>query len=71
MKEDFHEAPPVQTGQDARRALIKEARLAREKADQFPADDAEREVFLKKAREFDADANIDGWLNSRGLQPPK
>jgi hypothetical protein len=51
--------------------LIKEARLAREKADQFPADDAEREVFLKKAREFDADANIDGWLNSRGLQPPK
>ncbi|MET4296747.1 hypothetical protein ABIB06_007512 [Bradyrhizobium sp. LB8.2] len=51
--------------------LIKEARLAREKADQFPADDAEREVFLKKAREFDAGANIDGWLNSRGLQPPK
>lgn len=40
--------------------LINEARLAREKADQFPADDAEREVFLKKAREFDAGANIDG-----------
>ncbi|MCK1710272.1 MULTISPECIES: hypothetical protein [unclassified Bradyrhizobium] len=51
--------------------LIKEARLAREKADQFPPDDAEREAFLKKAHELDAAANIDGWLNSRGLQPPK
>ncbi|WP_314961467.1 hypothetical protein [Bradyrhizobium cosmicum] len=51
--------------------LIREARLAREKADQFRADDAEREAFSNKPRELDIATNIDGWLNSRGLQPPK
>jgi hypothetical protein len=24
-----------------------------------------------KARETDVSAHIDGWINSRGLQPPK
>lgn len=51
--------------------LIKEARLAREKADQLPAGAAEREEFLKKAREADIAAHINEWLTSSGLQPPK
>jgi hypothetical protein len=49
--------------------LIKEARLAREKADHLPPED--REDLLKKAREADIAAHIDEWLTSAGLQPPK
>jgi hypothetical protein len=51
--------------------LIEEARLAREKPDQLPAGAAEREEILKKARDADIAAHIDGWLRSPGLQPPK
>ncbi|MET4628453.1 hypothetical protein ABIB83_005486 [Bradyrhizobium sp. I1.8.5] len=51
--------------------LIKEARLAREKAEQLPVGAAEREELLKVARETDIAAHIDGWLTSPGLQPPK
>ena len=49
--------------------LIKEARLAREKAEQLPPG-AEREGLLKKARESDVAARLDEWLNSPGLKPP-
>nr|WP_249807686.1 hypothetical protein [Bradyrhizobium sp. 61] len=49
--------------------LIREARLAREKADQLPAGE-EREDFLKKAREADMAAHIDEWLHSPGLKAP-
>ena len=49
--------------------LIKEAQLAREKADQLPPG-AEREELLKKARAADVTAHIDKWLNSPGLRPP-
>lgn len=51
--------------------LIEEARLARGKADQLPGGSAEREELLKKARDADIAAHIDGWLGSPGLQPPK
>jgi len=44
--------------------LIKEARLTREKAEQLPTG-GERLDLLKKA------ADIDEWLKSPGLQPPK
>jgi hypothetical protein len=50
--------------------LIKEARLAREKAGQLPSGE-ERADLLKKARQADTAAHIDEWLNSSGLQPPK
>ena len=50
--------------------LIKEARLAREKAEQLPPGE-ERVDLLKKARQADTAAHIDEWINSSGLQPPK
>ncbi|SDJ54167.1 hypothetical protein SAMN05216338_105342 [Bradyrhizobium sp. Rc2d] len=50
--------------------LIKEVRLAREKADQLPPG-AEREDLLEKARQADVTAHIDEWLNSPGLRSPK
>jgi hypothetical protein len=50
--------------------LIKEARIARERADQLPPG-AEREDLLEKAREADVAANINEWVNSPGLRSPK
>jgi hypothetical protein len=50
--------------------LIKEARLAREKAEQLPPGE-ERADLLKKARQADTAAHVDEWLNSSGLHPPK
>ncbi|SFJ12205.1 hypothetical protein SAMN04487925_105149 [Bradyrhizobium sp. cf659] len=51
--------------------LIEEARRAREKAVQLPPG-AEREDLLRKARTADITVeNIDEWLKSPGLQPPK
>ncbi|MET4632036.1 hypothetical protein ABIB83_009101 [Bradyrhizobium sp. I1.8.5] len=49
--------------------LIREARLAREKAERLPTG-PEQEALLKKAREANVAANIDEWLNSPGLKPP-
>jgi hypothetical protein len=50
--------------------LIKEARIARERADQLPPG-AEREDLLEKAREADVAAHINEWVNSPGLRSPK
>ena len=50
--------------------LIKEARLARKKAEQLPPGE-EREGLLKKASQAETTAHIDEWVNSPGLQPPK
>ena len=50
--------------------LIKEARLAREKAAQLRPS-KERADLLKKAHDADVAARIDGWLTSLGLRPPK
>jgi hypothetical protein len=49
--------------------LIKEARLAREKAEQLPPG-TESDAFLKNARKADVTAHIDEWLNSPGLKAP-
>ena len=49
--------------------LIKEARLARERAHQL-LPGAEREVLLRKAREADVAADIDEWLKSPRLKTP-
>ena len=48
--------------------LIKEARQARETAEQLPTGE-ERVDLLKKARQ--TAAYIDEWLNSSGLRPQK
>ena len=50
--------------------LIKEARIARERADQLPPG-AEREDLLEKAREADVAAHMNEWVNSPGLRSPK
>ena len=50
--------------------LIKEARLAREKAEQLPPGE-EREGLLKKARQADTAAHIDDCVNSPGLKQPE
>jgi hypothetical protein len=49
--------------------LIKEARLARERAHQLRPG-AQREDLLRKAREADVAADIDEWLNSPRLKTP-
>jgi len=49
--------------------LIREARLAREKAEQLPAG-RQQEAVLKKAQESDVAARITERLNSPGLKPP-
>ena len=50
--------------------LIKEARIARERADQLPPA-AEREDLLEKAREADVAAHNNEWVDSPGLRSPK
>ena len=43
---------------------------ARAKADCMP-DGPARDELLKKIRQAETAANIEGWANSPGLQPPK
>jgi hypothetical protein len=50
--------------------LLEEARNIREQAELLPHGPV-REAALKKARQVEATAHIDDWLNSPGLQPPK
>jgi hypothetical protein len=45
------------------------ARKSREKAENLSG--AERDALLRKARQADTAAHLDGWANSPGLQPPK
>jgi len=66
MKKRFRSKPDNAVGE----WLIKEARLAREKAEQLPPS-MEREDLLMKARAVDIAANIEEWLNSPGLRSPK
>ena len=66
MKKRFRSKPDKAVGE----RLIKEARLAREKAEQLPPN-TEREALLIKARAVDIAANIEEWLNSPGLRSPK
>jgi hypothetical protein len=50
--------------------LAKQARESRERAGQLPPG-KERELLLKRARQADAAARINQWINSPGLQPPE
>jgi hypothetical protein len=50
--------------------LLEEAQNLREQAKLLPYG-LVREATLKKARQAEAAANMDQWLSSPGLQPPK
>ncbi len=50
--------------------LIAEAQNLRDEAKLLPYGPL-REAALKKARQIDAAAHMDDWLNSPGLMPPK
>jgi hypothetical protein len=50
--------------------LLEEARDIREQAKLLPYGPV-REAALKKARQVEAAAHMDDWLNSPGLRPPK
>jgi hypothetical protein len=50
--------------------LLKKAQNLREQAKLLPCGSV-RDATLKKARQAEAAAHMDEWLNSPGLQPPK
>jgi len=50
--------------------LLEEAQSLREQANLLPYGSV-RDAALKKARQAEAAANMDEWLNSSGLKPPK
>ena len=50
--------------------LVEFAANARKTADELPPG-ALRDEALRKARQADAAAHIDAWVNSSGLQTPK
>ncbi len=50
--------------------VLRQAEQIRLRADSMPPGQ-EREELLKKARDADMGARIEGWLRSPGLQPPK
>ena len=50
--------------------LLEEAQNLREQAKLLPFGSV-RDATLKKARQAEAAANMNEWLNSPGLQPPK
>jgi hypothetical protein len=50
--------------------LLVFAKLMRERAEALP-NGAEKAATLSKADQADATAKLEGWLNSRELQPPK
>lgn len=52
--------------QDRLSEFAAEARL---RADEMP-DSAARDELLRKARQADTAAHLDGWVNSPGLQTP-
>jgi hypothetical protein len=49
--------------------LDAEAKTLREKAKMLPSG-MERDVLLRKARQFEVAANVTKWIDSPGLQPP-
>lgn len=50
--------------------LLAEANGLRKEAELLPYGPV-REATLKRARQIEAAAHLDEWLNSPGLQPPK
>jgi hypothetical protein len=56
--------------QSLKERLLAEATSLREQAKLLPYGPV-REVTLKKARQTEAAAHMEEWLNSPGLRPPK
>jgi len=50
--------------------LLEEAQTLRDELKLQPPGPV-RDAALKKARQIEAAANLDGWLKSPGLRPPK
>jgi hypothetical protein len=50
--------------------LLNKAETVRDQAKMLPFGPV-RDTALKKARQAEAAAHMDGWLTSPGLQPPK
>jgi hypothetical protein len=50
--------------------LIREAAALRLRA-QFLRPGEKRDDLLRRARQFETAANIESWVTSRGLEPPK
>jgi hypothetical protein len=50
--------------------LQRQANDARNEASNLPPC-KKRDILLEKARELDSSANLEGWLNSSELQPPR
>jgi hypothetical protein len=51
--------------------LMQEAIKFKEAAEKQPLGSTARELLLRRARQAESAANVDEWLNSPGLQPPK
>jgi hypothetical protein len=51
--------------------LAQEATKFREASDKQPNGSIARERLLRRARQAETASQIDKWLNSPGLQPPK
>jgi hypothetical protein len=51
--------------------LMQEAIKFKEAAEKQPLGSTARELLLRRARQAETAANVNEWLNSPGLQPPK
>jgi hypothetical protein len=61
---------PVKHARTLKERMSLEAQRLREEAAALPPG-REREEMLRKARRAEVGANIDQWLASPGLQPPR
>ena len=50
--------------------LLREAAAAKLRAQSLPPGE-DRDDLLRKAQQYETAANIDAWIESPGLQPPK
>jgi hypothetical protein len=65
-----HEAAPVKHQASFDERLAAEAQRLKEQAKSLPAG-RDRETLLRKARQSETAAHINGWLMSPGLTPPR
>jgi len=66
--EEFMRPRPPRNSKSLYQRLTEEAGVLRDQANHVPND--ERERLIKRARELDTAANMEGWLSSAELKPP-
>jgi hypothetical protein len=66
--EEFMRPRPPRSSKSLYQRLTEEAGMLRDQADH--ATDDERERLIRRARELDTAANMEGWLSSPELKPP-